>query len=115
MILGTVGAVLQGCLIPLQFVVFGELVDDFIDFSSCTNSGNNCTNIENEIKPFVYYYIGIAVGTTVTIALNMVMWGLTAERQVHTIRKAFFKSILRQDMAWFDLNDSGELNSRLSE
>ena len=31
------------------------------------------------------------------------------------MRKAFFKSILRQEMAWFDMNDSGELNTRLSE
>ncbi len=65
--------------------------------------------------PFSYYYVGIAVAMAIVVALQMVMWGLTAERQVHTMRKAFFKSILRQEMAWFDMNDSGELNTRLSE
>ena len=65
--------------------------------------------------PFSYYYVGIAVAMAIVVALQMVMWGLTAERQVHAMRKAFFKSILRQEMAWFDMNDSGELNTRLSE
>ena len=45
----------------------------------------------------------------------MISWGLTAERQVHKLRKVYFRSILRQEMGWFDTFDSGELNTRLSE
>ena len=84
----------------------------------CQRLGPNCTssiNIEEELTPFAYYYIGIAAGMAVIVALQMVMWGLTAERQVHRMRLAYFKAILRQDMAWFDTNDSGELNTRLAE
>ena len=116
MILGTIGGLGQGGLLPVQFVIFGELVDDFIDYSKCIDSKKNCTtNIEEAMIPFAYYYIAIAVAMAVVVGLQMIMWGLTAERQVHAMRKAFFRSILRQEMAWFDMNDSGELNSRLSE
>ena len=118
MIIGTLGALGQGALIPVQFIIFGDLSDSFIEYTQCLNPLTNCTslpNIEEEMKPFAYYYVAIAVGLAIVVALQMVSWGLTAERQVHAIRKAFFKSILRQEMAWFDTNDAGELNSRLSE
>lgn len=118
MILGTIGGLGQGGLLPVQFVIFGDLVDDFIEYSKCKDPKFNCTsipNIEEAMIPFAYYYIAIAVAMAVVIALQMVMWGLTAERQVHEMRKAFFKSILCQEMSWFDTNDGGELNTRLSE
>lgn len=118
MLIGTFGSIGGGALFPIQFVIFGHLSDTFTDYTKCLNPLSNCTsipNIEDKVIPFSYYYIGIAFGNALTVALRMVAWGLTAERQVHSIRKAFFKSILRQEMAWFDTNDSGELNSRLSE
>lgn len=118
MILGTLGSLGQGGLLPIQFIIFGELSDAFIEYSMCQHPLANCTssiNIEEELIPFAYYYIAIAAGMAAVVALQMVMWGLTAERQVHKMRLAYFKAILRQDMAWFDTNDSGELNTRLSE
>ncbi|CAB4029928.1 multidrug resistance 1-like, partial [Paramuricea clavata] len=118
MIIGTFGALGQGALLPAQFIIFGDLSDSFIDYTQCLHPLSNCTsipNIEEEMKPFAYYYIAIAVAMAVAVAIRMVAWGLTAERQVHSMRKAFFKSILRQEMAWFDTNDAGELNSRLSD
>ena len=118
MIIGTLGALGQGALLPAQFIIFGDLSDSFIDYTQCLHPLSNCTslpNIEEEMKPFAYYYIAIAVAMAIAVAIRMVAWGLTSERQVHSMRKAFFKSILRQEMAWFDTNDAGELNSRLSE
>lgn len=40
---------------------------------------------------------------------------LQAVRQVRQIRVKFFQSILRQNVGFFDLNSSGELNTRLAE
>ena len=42
-------------------------------------------------------------------------WVTSSERQIFKMRRAFFKSILRQDMSWFDTNPSGELTTRLTE
>lgn len=46
---------------------------------------------------------------------QIIGWVVASERQVLKIRREFFKAILRQDMAWFDSNPSGELTTRLSE
>ena len=37
------------------------------------------------------------------------------EHQTHVIRLLYYRAILRQDITWFDLNTSGELNSQMSE
>jgi ABC-type multidrug transport system fused ATPase/permease subunit len=43
------------------------------------------------------------------------MFTVTSERQISRIRREFMSSLLRQDMAWFDKNKTGEINSRLAE
>ncbi|KAH3689239.1 hypothetical protein DPMN_191104 [Dreissena polymorpha] len=39
---------------------------------------------------------------------------LASERQTHRIRKSFYQNILRQNIGWFDVHESGELNSRIT-
>ena len=40
---------------------------------------------------------------------------VAAERQVHKLRKAYFKAVLRQEISWFDEQQTGGLTSRLTE
>ncbi|EJW71254.1 hypothetical protein WUBG_17841, partial [Wuchereria bancrofti] len=37
-----------------------------------------------------------------------------SERQTHEIRKRFFAALLRQQMAWYDKNETGVLINKLS-
>ena len=39
----------------------------------------------------------------------------TAERQVIRMRLAFYRNIMRQEMAWFDANSCGEMTVKLTE
>ena len=41
-------------------------------------------------------------------------WQRTGERQAKRIREMYFEALLRQETAWFDGRDSGELITRLS-
>ena len=40
---------------------------------------------------------------------------MPAERQSRKIRKILFASILKQDIAWFDMYKEGSLTNRLTE
>lgn len=42
-------------------------------------------------------------------------WTISAERQVRRMRFALFRNILRQEIGWFDVHSTGELNHRLIE
>lgn len=116
MILGTIGAIVFGGMQPGQFIIFGSLTDDFVEFGRCKLS--NCSSlpdIEESTRKIAYWYVGIAHVFLFSGYMMMAGWGISSERQNHKIRLAVFRSILRQDIAWFDYHDAGELNSRLVE
>lgn len=43
------------------------------------------------------------------------LWTLAAGRQIKRIRSLFFHRVLQQEISWFDVNETGDLNTRLSE
>lgn len=71
--------------------------------------------LQSDIAVFSYYYLGMAVGLLISACLGVSLWNWAAYRQGYRMRIAFFKSIMEQDIGWFDMNSSGGLNTRLSE
>lgn len=90
-------------------------------------SAINCSTLLGEIENFlsegildqmlvkVYYYIALAGIIFVAGYLQMGFWQHAAERQIATIRHRFLRSILSQNISWFDSNPTGELSSRLAD
>ncbi|XP_021353533.1 multidrug resistance protein 1-like isoform X2 [Mizuhopecten yessoensis] len=68
-----------------------------------------------DMEKFALYYVAIAVGVLVCAYFQVTFWILSSERQIHRIRKAFFRNIMRQDIGWFDTHETGELNTRLTD
>ena len=62
----------------------------------------------------IYYSI---MGAVVLVAayMQVAFWTLAAGRQVKRLRKLFFHRILQQEIGWFDVNETTELNTRLTE
>ena len=42
-------------------------------------------------------------------------WSVAAERQIYRLREILFRSILKKKIPYFDVNKTGELNTRLTE
>ena len=117
MVLGVFGSIARGAATPLQFIVFGELINSFIDFAreQALSNGTATFDLEGELTKFAIYYVYLAVGILVVGYLQLAFWTWTATRQTRQMRLAFFKAILKQDIGWFDTTESGELNNRLTE
>lgn len=66
------------------------------------------------LRHAIYYSI---MGGIVLFAayMQVAFWTLAAGRQVKRLRTIFFHSILKQDIGWFDVNETGQLNTRLAE
>lgn len=73
------------------------------------------SQLQLEIGRLCLYYAAVASGLLVSYFLASVFWNVSAFRQTRRIREAFFWSILRQDIAWFDLNEANGLNTQLSK
>ena len=67
------------------------------------------------MKPTTIWYIYLGIITWVSGWIQTTFLMYQANRQIKCIRMAFYRSILRQDMGFHDMNSSGELNNRLTE
>ena len=116
MILGTISSIGHGATVPMQFIIFGDLINSFIKFTQSQGvNGTSPIDLESQMTGFSLYYVYLAIGNLVVAYGQMGLWSLTATRQIRKMRLGFFRSILKQDIGWFDTTDPGELNSRLTE
>ncbi|XP_077431421.1 ATP-dependent translocase ABCB1-like isoform X1 [Vanacampus margaritifer] len=117
-IFGTVMSVAHGLVFPLMCVVFGHMADRFI-LSSAMSKNNTryfmSTNstLQDDMAGFSIYFAITGVLVLVAAYMQVAFFTLAAVRQVKRIRKRFFHSIMRQDIGWFDANETGTLNTRL--
>uniref|UniRef100_A0A674DBD8 ATP-binding cassette, sub-family B (MDR/TAP), member 4 n=1 Tax=Salmo trutta TaxID=8032 RepID=A0A674DBD8_SALTR len=116
-VLGTIMAMVNGTVLPLMCIVFGDMTDSFIGDSIQTQN-----NFTSELILTVCLYSSHAIyysimGAVVLVAayMQVAFWTLAAGRQVKRLRKLFFHCIMQQEIGWFDVNETGELNTRLTD
>ncbi|XP_063777546.1 ATP-dependent translocase ABCB1-like [Pseudophryne corroboree] len=118
MIVGTAAAMLHGAGLPLMMLVFGEMTDSFVSAGqnmSMEAMMNASVDLQDKMTTYAYYYTGIGFGVLLAAYIQISFWSLAAGRQIKKIRTHFFHAVLRQEIGWFDVNDAGELNTRLTD
>ncbi|XP_042330140.1 ATP-dependent translocase ABCB1 isoform X2 [Sceloporus undulatus] len=133
MVLGTFLAALHGSALPIMMIVFGDMTDSFVDsgrpfpplgnisfdnaslgnISSDLIYQNIGKQLQEQMERYAYYYSGIGAAVLIAAYAHVACWTLAAGHQVKRIRLNFFHAIMRQEIGWFDINDIGELNTRL--
>ncbi|XP_030639389.1 ATP-dependent translocase ABCB1 [Chanos chanos] len=126
MVLGVIMSMANGAVLPLMVIVFGDMTDSFAEnemgslpdnltgYPNFTFPQSNETLGEQMTRYAVYYSI---MGFVVLVAayIQVAFWTLAAGRQVKRLRKLFFHSIIKQEIGWFDVNETGQLNTRLTD
>ncbi|XP_027350636.1 ABC transporter B family member 11-like isoform X2 [Abrus precatorius] len=108
MVVGTIGAIGNGLGMPLMTLLFGQMIDSF---------GNNqfSPDIVKEVSKVALKFVYLGIGTGVAAFLQVACWMVTGERQAARIRSLYLKTILRQDIAFFDKEtNAGEVIGRMS-
>ncbi|XP_057864658.1 ABC transporter B family member 11 [Cryptomeria japonica] len=109
MCLGSLGSMGNGASIPLMTVLFGNLINSF---------GSNTADkhkLMHEVSKIALEFVYLACGAGVAAFLGVCCWMCTGERQAARIRSLYLKTILRQDIAFFDSETStGEVIGRMS-
>ncbi|XP_076594196.1 ATP-dependent translocase ABCB1 [Chaetodon auriga] len=121
--IGTVMAMVNGVVLPLMCIVFGDMTDSFIQDSMVSQVNltdlnfANLTggNLQEDMHLFAIYYSIMGAVVLVAAYMQVSFWTLAAGRQVKRIRKLFFHCIMQQEIGWFDVNETGELNTRLTD
>lgn len=61
------------------------------------------------------YYTLLGFIALVAANMQVCLWTLAAGRQVKRIRTLFFHCIMQQEISWFDVTETAELNTRLAK
>nr|GEU90366.1 ABC transporter B family member 11-like isoform X1 [Tanacetum cinerariifolium] len=108
MFVGAISAIGSGICIPMQTLIFGELIDAY---SQTTDD----KAIVHQVSKVSLKYVYLALGAGAATFFQVVCWIVTGERQAARIRSLYLKKILRQDVVFFDQESkTGEIAERMS-
>ncbi|KAM3299662.1 hypothetical protein ACQJBY_040927 [Aegilops geniculata] len=99
MLVGTVTALASGMSQVVMSIIFGRMVDAF--------GGATRDTILPRVDKVVLEFVYLAIGTWPACFLQISCWTVTGERQAARFRSLYLKSVLRQDMAFFDTEMKG--------
>ncbi|KAK8101926.1 multidrug resistance protein 3 [Apiospora kogelbergensis] len=110
LLLSFICAILGGVLNPLISVIYGQTVGVFGDHSTSTTPTEEA---RRELVQYTFYWIYLAVAIFVLIYIATVGFYYVGERIARALRNAYLKSIIRQNMAFFDTHEPGEVAKRI--
>ncbi|KAK6165339.1 hypothetical protein SNE40_022285 [Patella caerulea] len=121
-IIGTLGAMTTGAAMPLNLVIYGDVIQSFVGVAPGVQAAMTAGNmtmappidVVSQVKDLIIYFCLLGVGTFIASYFAISFWSWSAERQANVIRKEYFRAIMRQEMGWFDTHETGELNTQLA-
>jgi len=141
LLVGVIAAVVHGAMMPLLFLFFGDLIDGFIDGGAdgilieackfnltlsnnateyancCLTNGVDCEATLSSTNMYVIYWIaGLGGLALICGSIHAGIFSFVAHKQEQKIKLAYFKSIVRQEMAFYETEATpGELNAHLAD
>ncbi|XP_049809970.1 ATP-dependent translocase ABCB1-like [Schistocerca nitens] len=108
---------------PIVNLLFGDFTKTMVDYggalANATASGTTVS--DNETAAFLDGAKNYAMYSCIVGAVNFLFiyvcistFNCVAHRQVHRIRELYLRSVLQQDMAWYDMHQTGDFASRMS-
>ena len=112
MFIGSIAAIGNGTTLPLMTIFFGDIIQAIVVFDR--NVPGAAAVLDANVRDGVLKMVLVGTGTFILAYIQMWCWVLAGESQSKKIREAYFQSVIRQDVSWFDKNSTGELTNRLS-
>ncbi|KAL8643870.1 MAG: hypothetical protein Q9226_008068 [Calogaya cf. arnoldii] len=106
-----IGAVVSGAAMPLMTIVFGSFTTQFSDFSVGTISP---AAFKREVNALVLYFIYLFVGRFIIAYCANVLATLASIRMTKELRRAFLASILRKEIWYFDMQNTGSIATQVT-
>ncbi|KAJ2854547.1 hypothetical protein GGI22_004458, partial [Coemansia erecta] len=114
---GTFFSCASGVIFPSMIIIFSNLMGVILTFKTLIGNGDiNAANHYLDSKSRHYCMLFFVLGIVMWVVSFGVSacWAISAENQGLRIRKLYYKSIMRQDIGWFDTVKTGELTTRIT-
>jgi ATP-binding cassette, subfamily B (MDR/TAP), member 1 len=119
-LIGCLGAIGSGVPVPLWTVVFGDIIDVYIEYEKVVQSNftlNSTLTTEKFLSECLFVgstIVAMGVAFFICSCILVVFLNIAATNQTHRIKIMFFRSILTQEIAWFDTRSAGDFASRVT-
>jgi ATP-binding cassette subfamily B (MDR/TAP) protein 1 len=84
-----------GCSFPWFAYLWGKILDSFLKADDPEQRLDHAIYYRN-----IFFYLGIAA--LVSSCIAFASWTILSERMAVKCRKAYMKSLLRQEVGWYD-------------
>ncbi|KAL4388525.1 hypothetical protein GQ457_09G003410 [Hibiscus cannabinus] len=104
---GAIAAMANGMTQPFMTLIFGEIINKF--------SGADRSHVIEIVSKVAVKFLYLGVYACISSFTQVTCWMVTGERQAARIRAMYLKTILRQDIGFFDTETTtGEVIGRMS-
>jgi ATP-binding cassette subfamily B (MDR/TAP) protein 1 len=107
MIIGTIMAIANGVALPAFSLLFGDITDAF-------HEPGGPDTVVRKVGGVALDFLYAGIGSWVASYFQLAFWIAAGQRQAMAWRKQYFRALLRQEIAWYDLNNPNELATRVS-
>nr|BAS29581.1 B-type ABC transporter [Thalictrum minus] len=108
MLIGTIASAGNGAAMPIMTLFLGDMINAF-------GQNANNTNTLKVVSEVALKFVYLAIGAGTASCLQVACWMVTGERQAARMRSLYLKTILRQDIGFFDTEtNTGEVIGRMS-
>jgi ATP-binding cassette subfamily B (MDR/TAP) protein 1 len=123
-LVGGIGAIFFGLMFPSWGFVFAYMIEIlYTPVEDCDGVSGDCDaywnfiadDMQDQSLRIFYAFLGVIASTLLGSTLLFWGFGVASERMNKRVRDSAFTSLLRQEIAWFDLRSPGTITSHLAE
>lgn len=111
---GVICAIGAGIPFPLLAILFGQLIDNVNSASCKSETSSSNASLSDAVEQKVLYVIYVTIASWCFIYIHVSCWTMFGERLVRRLREKYLRSLLRQELAFFDNCPAGHVSSTLS-
>ncbi|RHZ13518.1 hypothetical protein DYB31_007320 [Aphanomyces astaci] len=120
MVVGTICAAGTGFSQPLQILLFGEIMNSFNPppptvVLNAADVEAMQASMSSGINEVAIKFVWLGLGVLVCGFGQVACWSISASRQSKRIKQEYIRAILRQEIGWFDVNNSMELATKVAD
>jgi ATP-binding cassette subfamily B (MDR/TAP) protein 1 len=93
-------------------MIFGPLTGNFGDLVN--NPDHALASFERSVNTLTLYFVYLAIAEAVTVYVSTVGFIYAGENISAKIRERYLRSILRQNIGYFDKLGAGEITTRIT-
>ena len=107
MVLGSIGSAITGISLPVFNILFGQMLDAL--------NKKGVDGYQDAVNQVCISFVVVACANVLSGVMQVFFWTAAGERQTQRFREKYVKSILSQEIGWFDTCGAGELSTKVAD